>query len=137
MIEGLITGRLTTDPSERTDRFGKTFMVARMRATVGDGGLRANTGDGPSSLFVNVVSFDPVPCNQLRELREGDVVSLVGPLTPKVWTDRQNVSYPALDVVAYRVMGLPTQQFNANNHGGSGAQRPSSNHAMDYDDDMY
>lgn len=109
MIEGLITGRLTTDPSERTDRFGKTFMVARMRATVGDGGLRANTGDGPSSLFVNVVAFDPVPCNQLRELQEGDVVSLVGPLTPKVWTDRQDISYPALDVVAYRVMALPRQ----------------------------
>ena len=107
MIEGLITGRLTTDPSERTDRFGKTFMVARMRATVGDGGLRANTGDGPSSLFVNVVAFDPVPCNQLRELQEGDVVSLGGPLTPKVWTDRQDISYPALDVVAYRVMALP------------------------------
>ena len=107
MIEGLITGRLTTDPSERTDRFGKTFMVARMRATVGDGGLRANTGDGPSSLFVNVVAFDPVPCAQLSELQEGDVVSLVGPITPKVWTDRQEISYPALDVVAYRVMALP------------------------------
>lgn len=111
MIEGLITGRLTTDPSERTDRFGKSFMVARMRATVGDGGLRANTGDGPSSLFVNIVSFDPVPCNQLRELQEGDVISLVGPITPKVWTDRQGVSYPALDVVAYRVMALPNDSL--------------------------
>ena len=78
-----------------------------MRATVGDGGLRANTGDGPSSLFVNVVAFDPVPCSQLSELLEGDVVSLVGPITPKVWTDRQDISYPALDVVAYRVMALP------------------------------
>ena len=90
MIEGLITGRLTTDPSERTDRFGKTFMVARMRATVGDGNLRPNAAaEIPSSLFVNVVAFDPVPCKQLLDLQEGDVVSIVGPLTPKVWTDKQ------------------------------------------------
>ncbi|MFC4623018.1 single-stranded DNA-binding protein [Comamonas nitrativorans] len=110
MIEGLITGRLTTDPSERTDRFGKTFMVARMRATVGDGNLRPNAGtETPSSLFVNVVAFDPVPCKQLLELQEGDIVSIVGPLTPKVWTDKQGASYPALDVVAYRVLALPAQ----------------------------
>lgn len=110
MIEGLVTGRLSTDPSERTDRFGKTFMVARMRATVGDGNLRTNaTSDIPSSLFVNIVAFDPVPCKQLQELREGDVVSLVGPLTPKVWIDKQGASYPALDMVAYRVIALPTQ----------------------------
>jgi hypothetical protein len=32
MIEGLIAGRLTGTPEERTDRFGKLFMVARMRA---------------------------------------------------------------------------------------------------------
>ncbi|MBP9941558.1 MAG: single-stranded DNA-binding protein [Comamonas sp.] len=114
MIEGLITGRLTTDPSERTDRFGKTFMVARMRATVGDGNLRANAGDNtPVSLFVNVVAFDPVPCKQLQDLQEGDVVSLVGPLTPKVWTDKQGISYPALDVVAYRVLALPAQVHHA------------------------
>lgn len=97
MIEGLIAGRLTGTPEERTDRFGKLFMVARMRANAGDG----------SSLFVNVVSFDPVPCAQLRELDEGDSVSLVGPITPKVWTDRQGAHHAAIDVVAYRVMGLP------------------------------
>ncbi len=63
MIEGLITGRLTTDPSEHTDRFGKTFMVARMRATVGERQSSAPTRppEIPSSLFVNVVAFDPVP----------------------------------------------------------------------------
>lgn len=111
MIEGLVTGRLTTTPSERTDRFGKTFMVARMRATVGDGNLRANAGDIPSSLFVNIVAFDPVPCKQLQDLYEGDVVSLVGPLTPKVWMDKQGASYPALDMVAYRVAALPAQHL--------------------------
>jgi len=100
MIEGLIAGRLTGTPEERTDRFGKIFMVARMRATANDG----------SSLFVNVVAFDPVPCNQLRELEEGDAVSLTGPMTPKVWTDRQGANHAALDVVAYRVLALPVKQ---------------------------
>ena len=39
-------------------------------------------------------------------------MSLVGPITPKVWTDRQDISYPALDVVAYRVMALPKPELS-------------------------
>lgn len=111
MIEGLITGRLMAPPGERTDRFGKTFIVARMRATVGDGGQRTLAGDGSGSLFVNIVSFDPTPCAHLRDMHEGDVVSIIGPLTPKVWIDRQGMSHPALDVVAYRVMRLSDSQM--------------------------
>ncbi len=40
---------------------------------------------------MNVVAFDPVPCKQLLDLQEGDVVSIVGPLTPKVWTAASKV----------------------------------------------
>ena len=40
-------------------------------------------------------------------------VAIVGPLTPKVWTDKQGASYPALDVVAYRVLAVPTQIHSA------------------------
>ena len=114
MIEGLITGRLTTDPVGGTDGFGEPFMVARMGATVGGGNMRPHAAaEIPVGQFVTVVAFDPVPCTQLLDLQEGDVVSIVGPLTPKVWTDKQGASYPALDVVAYRVLAVPTQIHSA------------------------
>ncbi len=45
-----------------------------------------------SSLFVNVVA-DPVPCSQLREILEGDVVSLVGPVAQGL-DGRQTVAIP-------------------------------------------
>jgi len=97
MMDGLIAGRLYGTPEQRTSKTGKPFMVARMRAECGDG------GDG-GNLFVNVIAFDAGPCAALEVLREGDALTVAGPITPKVWTDKQGMVHPALDVVAHQVL---------------------------------
>ena len=94
MMDGLIAGRLYGTPEQRISKTGKPFMVARMRAECGDG----------ENLFVNVIAFDAAPCAALEALHEGDAIAIAGPITPKVWTDKQGMVHPALDAIAHQVL---------------------------------
>lgn len=94
MIDALISGKLYGQPTERTSKTGKPFALAKVRAAGGDG----------ESLFVNVIAFDAAPCTALLALADGDSVALSGSLTPKVWTDKEGNTRPALDLVAHQVL---------------------------------
>ena len=52
MIDGLVAGRLYGDSEQRTDKAGKPFTVAKVRANTADGEL----------LFVNVIAFEAGIC---------------------------------------------------------------------------
>jgi single-stranded DNA-binding protein len=99
MIDGLIAGRVFGDPEQRRGKGESAFVVAKVRATTNDG----------ETLFVNVIAFDDAPRAALTELRDGDSVAVAGSLIPKIWTDKQGNTKPALDMVAQRVLtvGLP------------------------------
>ena len=94
MMDGLIAGRLMGDPERRQGKGETTFVVARVKAQTNEG----------ESLMVNVIAFDDAPCTTLLALRDGDSVAATGHLNPKVWTDKQGNTKPALDLVAHRVM---------------------------------
>jgi hypothetical protein len=94
MIDGLVAGRLMGDASRRVDKAGRTYIVARV--------LARNRAD--EEFIVNVIAFDEAPCAALLALADGDALSLVGALTPKVWTDKQGVARPSLDLIAVQVM---------------------------------
>ena len=94
MMDGLIAGRLIGDPEQRVGKAGSHFVVAKLRATAGDG----------DNLIVNVIAFDDTPSQALLALRDGDSVALAGSLTPKAWTDKQGNVKPALDLIAQRVL---------------------------------
>lgn len=96
MIDGLVAGRLMGEASRRTDKTGRGFVVARV--------LARNRAD--EEFIVNVIVFDDAPGKALLALADGDAVALAGALTPKVWTDKQGVVRPSLDLIAHRVMGL-------------------------------
>jgi len=100
MIDGLIAGRLMGDPERRQGKGETTFVVARVKAQTNEG----------ESLMVNVIAFDDLPCTTLLALRDGDSLAAAGHLNPKVWTDKQGNTKPALDLVAHRV--LATAQEN-------------------------
>ncbi|RQO80614.1 single-stranded DNA-binding protein [Acidovorax sp. FJL06] len=97
MIDGLVAGRLYGETGQRTDKAGKTFTLAKVRASTADGEL----------LFVNVIAFDAAVGAAMRALQDGDSVALSGSLSPRVWTDKQGNARPALDMVAHRVIVLP------------------------------
>ncbi|HSN79985.1 MAG TPA: single-stranded DNA-binding protein [Rhodoferax sp.] len=94
MIDGLIAGRLIGDPERRQGKGDSAYVVARVRAQGSEG----------EPLMVNLIAFDDAPCKVLLALRDGDSVAAAGSLNPKVWTDKQGNTKPALDLVAHRVV---------------------------------
>ncbi|MDP1531320.1 single-stranded DNA-binding protein [Rhodoferax sp.] len=94
MIDGLIAGRLIGDPEQRQGKGDSSYVVARVRAQSSEG----------EPLMVNLIAFDEVPCSVLLALRDGDSLAAAGHLNPKVWTDKQGNTKPALDLVAHRVV---------------------------------
>ena len=94
MIDGLIAGRIYGDPEQRRGKGEIPFVVAKVRAATNEG----------ETLFVNVIAFDDEPRCALVDLRDGDSVAIAGSLIPKVWTDKQGNTKPALDLIARRVL---------------------------------
>lgn len=94
MIDGLIAGRIYGQPKQGSGKNGSTYVTAKVRATGGDG----------ESVFVNVISFSDAACLALMTLNDGDSVSLSGALTAKIWTDRDGVTHPSLDMQAHTVL---------------------------------
>lgn len=96
MIEGLITGTLVGLAEQRQGKNDSTFVLAKVKASSGDG----------ESLIVNVIAFAAEACAALLALDEGDTLALTGTLTPKIWTDKQGNTRPALDMVASQVLSV-------------------------------
>jgi single-stranded DNA-binding protein len=94
VIDGLISGTLVDQAESRQGKNGTRFVVAKVKAVAGDG----------ESLMVNVIAFNSSACTSLMALGAGDAVALAGALAPKVWTDKQGNTRPALDMVANQVM---------------------------------
>lgn len=101
MIDGLITGKLLGSPERRTDKNAKSFVVAKVLATAGDG----------ENTIVNVIAFDGDTGQTLLDLQDGDSLALTGALTPRVWTDKQGSVRPSLDLVAHRVLSTRDVQL--------------------------
>ena len=97
MIDGLVAGRLYGEAERRTDKAGKAYSLAKVRAATAEGEV----------LFVNVIAFDDDLCASLHRLHDGDSVALSGSLNPRVWTDKQGNARPALDMVAHRLISIP------------------------------
>lgn len=95
MMDALVGGRLYGAPQRRPGKAETTFVTAKLRATA---------GDNESTVLVNVIVFDEAAAAALLELNDGDAVALSGSITPKVWTDKQGISRPAVDMVAHQVM---------------------------------
>jgi len=94
MIEGLIAGKLVGVAETREGKNGSTFVLAKVKASAGDG----------ESLIVNVIAFAAEASAALMALDDGDALALSGALTPKVWTDKQGNTRPALDMIATQVL---------------------------------
>jgi hypothetical protein len=94
MIEGLIAGKLVGVAETRQGKNDTTFALAKVKATAGDG----------ENLIVNVIAFAAEASAALMALDDGDALALSGALTPKVWTDKQGNTRPALDMIATQVL---------------------------------
>jgi single-stranded DNA-binding protein len=123
MIDGLVSGRLYGEAQIGTGQNGKRFVTCKVRATAGDG----------ETLFVNVIAFNDDVQTALLALEDADSVSLSGALTPKVWTDKNGLVKPALDMVAHGL--LTAYHVRRKRQVVSGESAPQGSHADDHPDD--
>ncbi|GJG94127.1 single-stranded DNA-binding protein [Cupriavidus pauculus] len=94
MIDGLVGGKVYGKSAERQGQGGTAYVTTKVLAPASDG----------ESLFVNVIAFNDEARAALLALDDGDSVALSGTLTPKVWTDKNGDTRPALDMVAHAVL---------------------------------
>lgn len=90
MINALVTGKVIVAPAERTSKSGKTFYTITLSASTGQ----------EESCSVSAIIFNEATGKKLCGLSKGDAVSLVGKITPKVYTGKDGVTKPSLDMVA-------------------------------------
>lgn len=113
MIEGLVSGTLVGLAEQRQGKNDTSFVLAKVKATPGEG----------ESLIVNVIAFTAEACAALLALDEGDTLAVAGALTPKVWTDKQGNTRPALDMVASQVLTVyHVDRKRAATHGNTSRQ---------------
>ncbi len=111
MIEALITGTLVGLAEQRQGKNDTSFVLAKVKATPGEG----------EPLIVNVIAFAAEAGAALLALDEGDTLAVSGALTPKVWTDKQGKTRPALDLVASQVQTVYHVDRKRSALGGSSA----------------
>ncbi len=96
MIEGLVAGTLVGMAESRQGKNGSNYVLAKVKAPTTEG----------DSLIVNAITFASEAGETLLALHEGDALSMTGALTPKVWTDKQGNTRPALDMIATNVLAI-------------------------------
>jgi single-stranded DNA-binding protein len=90
MINALVTGKVIVAPAERTAKRGKNFYTTTVSASTG----------GEESCSVSAIVFNQAVGKKLMALSKGDAVSLVGKVTPKIYTGKDGVVKASLDMVA-------------------------------------
>ncbi len=90
-IDVLITGKLFKS-EQRTSAKGK-YTIGKIKVS-----------DGEEQTFCSFIAFSESAQNALLALSEGDSVSIAGSAKLKVWTDKNNVAKPQLDVTVSNVL---------------------------------
>nr|WP_289814867.1 single-stranded DNA-binding protein [Paraburkholderia caribensis] len=90
----MIGGTLWKKPEARKSNAGKTYVIANVRATDGDG----------QHLFVSVIAFSDSATAALLALNDGDSVALAGTLKIGVYEPREGSARPNVSIVAQHVL---------------------------------
>ena len=96
MIEGLISGHLVGLAETRQGKNGSSFTLAKVKASTSE----------TDHIIVNVITFSTEASSALLALDDGDALAVSGSLTPKVWTDKQGNTRPALDMIATKILTI-------------------------------
>lgn len=94
MINALVMGTLLGEAEAREGKNASTFVVAKVKAPCAEG----------ETVIVNVIAFDADTCKALMALEDGDALAMSGSITPKVWSDKQGNTRPALDMVVGKLL---------------------------------
>jgi single-stranded DNA-binding protein len=92
----LCAGPIFRAPVRRVSKAGKDFVTAILRVK----------GDETNSQFVRIVAFSEGVQTELMRLRDGDAISVQGPLKAEIYTGNDNISKLSLSIVADNILPL-------------------------------
>lgn len=94
MIEALVSGKMLAKPTQKEGKNKKPFVLARVTAQ----------SHNEDSVTVSVIAFNEDAQETLLKLDKGDLVSIAGKASPKLWEDPKGEKHSSLDLVANRVL---------------------------------
>ena len=94
MIEALVSGKMLAKPTQKEGKNKKPFVLARVTA-------QSHSED---SVTVSVIAFNEDAQETLLKLDKGDLVSIAGKASPKLWEDLKGEKHSSLDLVANNVL---------------------------------
>jgi single-stranded DNA-binding protein len=93
-LDILTVGRLAGKPQSRTSKNGNAYVSAKIRAAMANG----------ENAFIHVIAFSDTVKTTLLALDHGDAVSITGELKVGIYTDKEGVAKPSLDLTAHAVL---------------------------------
>lgn len=97
-LDVLLQGRLSGKPQTRPAKSLSTFVTAKVVARM------ANA----ENIHVNVIAFGETVKAALLALEYGDSVAIAGELKVGIYTDKEGVARPSLDLTAFKVTTVLT-----------------------------
>ncbi len=95
MIDAIISGPLTGEPTERTASNGNRYWTASARVAA-----------GTESLFVGIAVFDPTAGERLMRLHKGSSIAAAGTLEVTSWTDKTGAERKGWRLLAHEVLSV-------------------------------
>jgi single-stranded DNA-binding protein len=93
-MDALISGRLCGKPQSRAGKSVATFVTAKLIARM------ANA----ENIHISVIAFGDTVKAALLGLEYGDSVAIAGEMKVGIFTDKEGIARPSLDLTAFKVM---------------------------------
>ncbi|MBC3934793.1 single-stranded DNA-binding protein [Undibacterium rugosum] len=100
MIDGIVAGRMYGVAETRSGQSGSVYVTCKLKVATDEG----------DTIMCNVITFQQSVRSALMALGDGESVCLSGALTPKVWTDKQGNTRPAIDLIAHAILNVQRGQ---------------------------
>lgn len=100
MIKALISGHVYGLPEIRRDKNDQPFALVKIWLPL--------TPQSQTRLFVSAIAFVDGPFHEILALSTDDPVSIAGQMKISTWKGTDEKSYPALEMVAHKVLSMPT-----------------------------
>src|SRR5512143_421578 len=99
MMQLHVSGRLVSDPAQKTSSNGRAYGHALMTASSGDG-----------EVLITVMVFDTELGNLLATLRKGDSLSAIGSASIRAYADKAGQPAAGVTLMVNRMMTMTAKE---------------------------
>src|SRR5512143_3970273 len=99
MMQLHVSGRLVSDPAQKTSSNGRAYGHALMTASSGDG-----------EVLITVMVFDTELGNLLASLRKGDSLSCIGSASIWAYADKEGNPAAGVTLMVTRLMAMTAKE---------------------------